>query len=1092
MKRERKALRQNRRHSLQSCHSIRLPAGRRRKLHIEQLESRRVLTLPVTQTFAEGDMITYNGPPVDVVNDTLSFDAFIDFAGDVDSYFFAPQFSGTYTIDVGDFGNTVDPEVAIYIASTGARVAYNDDLSSVNDDARLIVNLVADVRYIVAVADQPGTTAGNVSIIVTAPFRTGSFLLSPDVFGDATASVLLDVPTDIDYYSITAPANATGILTVTTSASTFNHRLALFDSTGRLTQGPLVSLAISNANPNQEYRIAVFPNGYATSGTLQLNINFANAGALVTNTADSGPGSLRQAILDANVHPNDSGAVDKIIFNIPGAGPHNIVLASALPFITDAVDINGGTQPGTGATPTVAIDGTALTGAIDGLRIEAAGTAIHKLNVRKFPSDGIEIHASGVLLEGNTIGTDWGGLVAFGNGAHGIHIQGGSNRIEANVVSGNGLSGIAIVGDTADDNQLTNNTVGARFGGGSALGNFANGIIITDGDSNTLNGNLISGNTQSGVVLTGTAVTNSLIGNKIGTTVTGNVAMPNQGDGVFIQSPRNKIGGNLPSLRNVISGNAKSGITLSGIGASNNVVEGNYIGTNASGTGAVPNATDGIRVINAARNRIGSTSDAAAGNVISGNVGSGVAFSAAGSTGGLLLGNLIGTAADGLSALGNSGSGVLIFSSATNIQIGGTNATSRNVIAANGASGITISSSATNNRVSRNRIGVNTAGAALGNTNAGISIQGPGNTIGGINATFTNIIAGNPQGIVLSGASASSNTISFNTIGTDTVSNAGRGIQISGGASTNTLGPKNTIRRNETGIRVDTGSIENRITQNSIAENINLGIDLFPAVGVTANDGGDADTGGNRLQNFPQISGNPLLVGSDLEISFSVNSSPVHAAYPLTIEFFVSDGGNEGATFLGSTLYTEANFAAGVKTVNFAGAGTGLTVGATKIVGTATDLRGNTSEFSSQRTLAAGLGLLSTQPQGASSPGSLNSGKVIQPRNVLDVNGDGHLTSSDAVMLIGYFNSTANPAIHTASVHSLPYADVDADGRISPQDVLLVVRGIQLAATNRLAVAASNQLVGKEIWDASLVELMTSNLPVVQNALSASAWVPYF
>lgn len=1091
MKRERKALRQNRRHLLQSCLSISLP-GRRRKLHIEQLECRRVLTLPVTQTFAEGDMITYNGPPVDVVNDTLSFDAFIDFAGDVDSYFFAPQFSGTYTIDVGDFGNTVDPEVAIYNASTGVQVGYNDDLSSVNDDARLIVNLVADVRYIVAVADQPGTTAGNVSIIVTAPFRTGSFLLTPDVFGDATASVLLDVPTDIDYYSFTAPANATGVLLITTSASTFNHRLALFNSAGTLLQGPLVSLAISNAIPNQEYRIAVYPNGYATSGTLQLNINFANPGTLVTNTADSGPGSLRQAILDANAHPNDSGAVDKILFNIPGSGPHNIVLASALPFITDAVDINAGTQPGTGATPTVAIDGTALTGAIDGLRIVAAGSAIHKLNVRKFPSDGIEIQASGVWLEGNTIGTDWGGLAAFGNGAHGIHIQGGgSNRIEANVVSANGLSGIAITGDAADNNQLTNNTVGARFGGGSALGNFANGIIITDGDSNTLNGNLISGNTQTGVVLNGTAVTNSLIGNKIGTTVTGNVAMPNQGDGVFIQSPRNKIGGNLPSLRNVISGNAKSGITLSGIGASNNVVEGNYIGTNTSGTTAVPNATDGVRVINAARNRIGSTTDRAAGNVISGNVGSGVAFSAPGSTGGLLLGNLIGTTADGLSALGNSGSGVLIFSSATNIQVGGTNATSRNVIAANGASGITISSSATNNRVSRNRIGVNTAGAARGNTNAGISIQGPGNTIGGSNATFTNIIAGNPQGIVLSGASASNNTISFNMIGTDTVSNTGRGIQISGGASTNTLGPKNTIRRNETGIRVDTGSIENRITQNSIAENINLGIDLFPAVGVTANDGGDADTGGNRLQNFPQISGNPLLVGSDLEISFSVNSSPVHAAYPLTIEFFVSDGGSEGATFLVSTLYTEANFAAGVKTVNFAGAGTGLTVGVTKIVATATDLRGNTSEFSSQRTLAAGLGLLSTEPQGASL-GSLSSVVVVQHRNVLDVNGDGHVTSSDAVLLIGYLNSPSSPAIHTASVHSLPYTDVDADGRISPQDVLLVVRGIQLAATNRQAVAASNQLVGKEIWDASLVELMTSNLPVVHRALSASAWLPYF
>lgn len=197
--------------------------NRHRLLQHEQLEQRCVLTLPLTQTFAEGEMIVYNGPSVDLVNDTPSFDAFIDFAGDVDSFYFAPQFTGSYTIDVGDFGNTVDPEVAVYIASTGARVGYNDDLSIFNDDARLILNLVADVRYIIAVADNPNTTEGNLSIVVSAPSRTGSFLLTPDVFGDSTVPVLLDVPTDIDYYSITAPADATGNLSIFTEGSTFDQ-----------------------------------------------------------------------------------------------------------------------------------------------------------------------------------------------------------------------------------------------------------------------------------------------------------------------------------------------------------------------------------------------------------------------------------------------------------------------------------------------------------------------------------------------------------------------------------------------------------------------------------------------------------------------------------------------------------------------------------------------------------------------------------------------------------------------------------------------------------------------------------------------------
>ncbi len=248
--------------------------GGRRKLRFEPLETRRVLTLPATQSFAEGDLLVYNGPTVDTVNDTASFDAFIDFAGDVDSYLFAPQFSGTYTIDVGDFGNAIDPEVAVYNATTGARIAYNDDVSQFNDDAHLAVNLTADVRYVVAVADMPGTTAGNVSIVVSAPFRTGSFLLTPDSFGDATTAVTLDVPTDIDFYSITAPADATGGLTISTVASTVSQRLALFDSSGALLQGPFISIAISNALPNQEYRVAVYSDQYAAAGSLQMNVNF--------------------------------------------------------------------------------------------------------------------------------------------------------------------------------------------------------------------------------------------------------------------------------------------------------------------------------------------------------------------------------------------------------------------------------------------------------------------------------------------------------------------------------------------------------------------------------------------------------------------------------------------------------------------------------------------------------------------------------------------------------------------------------------------------------------------------------------------------
>ncbi len=1052
---------------------------RSKKLQFEPLEIRRVFTLPATLNFAEGDLIAYNGPTVDLVNDTSSFDAFVDFPGDVDSFFLAPQFSGSYTIDVGDFGNAVDPEVAVYSASTGVRLGYNDDSSSFNDDAHLVMQLTADTRYIVAVADNLATASGNVTIIVSAPFRTGSFLLTPDTFGDVSAAVTLDVPTDIDYYSFTAPAAAKGGLTISTTASTISQRLALFDSSGVLMQGPFLSIAISNAIPNSEYRVAVYSDGYTAAGSLTLNIDFDQSGVAVTNTSDAGPGSLRQAILDANAHPNKVGAVDKIRFDIPGPGPHSIALASALPVITEGVEIDGRTQPGTGATPTVSIDGSALAGAIDGLKIMADNTVVRKLNIRKFPSDGIELRANSAVIEGNTIGTDAAGNVGLGNKGFGILIANGSrNRIESNVISANGLSGIEILGNAADNNSITDNTIGAKFGGSVALPNSGNGIVIENGDLNIVSRNVISGNKLAGVIFTGTAIDNQLIGNKIGTNSAGTLAMPNFRDGVVIQSARNKIGGNLASLRNVISGNGKSGITIAGSEAQNNVIEGNYIGTDVSGTVAIPNVSDGIRVVNAANNRIGSSTDAAAGNVISGNGGSGISFSNAGSSRGLVVGNFIGTAADGKAALGNTGSGVQLTSGATNVQIGANTPISQNVIAANGTSGVSISKDSSNNRVSRNRIGVNVSGGPRGNGNAGVIIQGSNNTIGGASAAFANIISSNPQGIVLSGVNATNNTIAFNTIGTDSSANTGRGIQVSGGAASNTIGPKNTIRRNETGIRINSDSIKNKITQNSISENINLGIDLLANIGLTANDPGDADSGANRLQNFPTLASNPVLVGNDLEVAFSVNSLTTNATYPLTIEFFVSDGGGEGATFLASTTYTAANFSVGVKTISFAGVGTGLTAGVSKIVATATDQAGNTSEFSGQRTVVVSSSALRVAAQESR-------------LNTSDVNSDGILNSTDALLVIGYVNDARTNNLDKSNVAVVSHlrADVNDDGQLSPQDVLLVLRDIQLSNSNQQAITAIDNLLGVDVWDYSSVEQIAMELADVREALSHSPWV---
>ncbi|MCH7756255.1 hypothetical protein IH970_14180, partial [candidate division KSB1 bacterium] len=111
----------------------------------------------------------------------------------------------------------------------------------------------------------------------------------------------------------------------------------------------------------------------------------------ITNTNDSGSGSLRQAILDANANPGK----DEIVFNIPGAGPHTVQPTSALPTITDAVNIDGLTQPGASCNswpPTLQIelDGTNA-GNTSGLSISAGNSGVRGLVINRFLGNGIDL-----------------------------------------------------------------------------------------------------------------------------------------------------------------------------------------------------------------------------------------------------------------------------------------------------------------------------------------------------------------------------------------------------------------------------------------------------------------------------------------------------------------------------------------------------------------------------------------------------------------------------------------------------------------------------------------------------------------------------
>ena len=184
----------------------------------------------------------------------------------------------------------------------------------------------------------------------------------------------------------------------------------------------------------------------------------------VTNTTDGGSGSLRQAILDANIAAN----LDTIAFNIVGSGVHTIAPASALPAISAPVTIDGYTQAGatantnaptlgTNAILRIELNGTG-TSAAEGSAVllfvaGSAGSLVRGLVINRGPYAGIRLNgASGVLIQGNFLGTDPTGFVAQGNVVAAILINasatnatiGGTTPAARNLISGNVAGGIVI------------------------------------------------------------------------------------------------------------------------------------------------------------------------------------------------------------------------------------------------------------------------------------------------------------------------------------------------------------------------------------------------------------------------------------------------------------------------------------------------------------------------------------------------------------------------------------------------------------------------------------------------------------------------
>ena len=387
----------------------------------------------------------------------------------------------------------------------------------------------------------------------------------------------------------------------------------------------------------------------------------------VTNTNDSGPGSLREAILGANAN---AGQNDTIVFNIPGQGVHTISPTSALPDITDSVNILGYTQPGAShntladgdnAVLLIELDGTNIPNAPTLLINTGGSTAVRGLVINRNPSaEGIRITGGGGhLISGNFIGTNATGIDAAANSSNGILILDSSNNTVGgtfpgarNVISGNGNDGVQITGSAATGNIVLGNLLGTNAAGTAALGNAFNGVRITNSATNTT------------------------------------------------------VGGTAAGAKNVLSGNGFNGVLVQA-SAANNIVQGNFIGTDAAGAAAVPNLFVGVNIFGPGGSNIIGGASTAERNVISGNDNDGGVIIQSASLNNVIKGNFIGVAADGVSALGNTGAnarGVTIIGSSNNNAIGGTAAGEGNVIAFNALEGVAIGSTSSGTGIQGNLV----------------------------------------------------------------------------------------------------------------------------------------------------------------------------------------------------------------------------------------------------------------------------------------------------------------------------------------------------------------------------------------------------
>ncbi|MBV8518549.1 MAG: DUF11 domain-containing protein [Acidobacteria bacterium] len=509
------------------------------------------------------------------------------------------------------------PSVPSTILNT-ATVASANDTNAGNDSGSATVTLDAPQADVELTSQTPaGSVATSTPVSIT-------FVLTNHGPQSATGVTLTaTIPSSLAFNGATPASGSCGFAagTLTCNVGTIaplgsvNVVVNLTTGTTTGTQTPNGSVTAIETDPNPG------------NNSIPAPISVGGSSVTVTNVNDSGDGSLRQALLDAQ--SNVCASPCTIAFNI-GSGVM-IQPTSDLPALVTGTILDATTQPGYSGAPVLQLDLSLDPGNTAGLHVSGNNVTIRGLAITKATS-GIEIDGNNAKIESNFIGIDL-----------------------TDVTAANGI-GMLIRGN--------NNTIG----GGTAAKR-----------------NVISGNTTAGVQVESSATGNVVAGNFIGVDASGNLARAN-GTGVkFVaQASSNTIGGSAAEA-NVISGNTSYGVFIEG-GATNatadaNVVSYNSIGPSASGTIAFGASLAGVAVNdNAGATQIHH-------NTISGN-GNGVELSGSGTTGAVVHSNLIGLASDGVTLMGNVQAG-LVINGASDSVIGGT-ANGGNTISGNATNGINV------------------------------------------------------------------------------------------------------------------------------------------------------------------------------------------------------------------------------------------------------------------------------------------------------------------------------------------------------------------------------------------------------------------